>query len=93
MIQIRRYDDEARREDAAAWVVRLETGDLGETEALAFDHWLSASPLNGQAFDNALSVAQAYARSAESVNCELSLRRVRPQPMSRRSVAGLGALA
>ena len=38
------YGDDARREDAAAWVVRLEAGDLGETEAVGFDAWLCSPP-------------------------------------------------
>jgi len=93
MINGWRYGDDARREDAAAWVVRLEAGDLGETEAVAFDAWLSASPQNAAAFDAALAVSHSYAAAADEVAHELSTRRVTPAPMGRRAVIGFGAVA
>ena len=86
--------EDARREDAAAWVVRLEAGDLGDPQALAFDAWLSAAPENPAAFDDALAVSQAYAAAAGSVVRELGARRALPQPsMGRRAVMGMGAMA
>lgn len=87
-----RYGDDARREDAAAWVVRLEAADLGDAEALAFDAWLSASPENALAFDDALSVSQAYADAGPAVATQLSARRVAPRP-DRRALMGFGAAA
>lgn len=87
-----RYGDDARREDAAAWVVRLEAADLGDAEALAFDAWLSASPENALAFDDALSVSQAYAAVGPAVATQLSARRVASRP-DRRTVMGFGAAA
>ncbi|WP_337186989.1 FecR domain-containing protein [Phenylobacterium sp.] len=94
MINARRYDDDARREDAAAWVVRLEADDLGDAEAVAFDAWLSAASDNVRAFDDALSVSQDYAAAAGSVGQALATRREQPpRTFDRRAVAGLGAIA
>ena len=94
MIQAWRNGDDARRESAAAWVVRLEAGDLGDAEAVAFDAWLSASPEHPAAFDAALAVSQGYAAAGEQVARELSARRVAPPPpIGRRAVIGVGAMA
>lgn len=93
MIQVWRNNDEARRESAAAWVVRLEAADLADDEAVAFDAWLSAAPENGIAFDEALSVSQAYAAAGVQVTQALGRRRVAPPPVGRRAVMGLGAAA
>ena len=51
-----RDDDDSRRAEAAEWVVRLQSGDLTEEQALAFDAWLSASDANSRAYDAALGV-------------------------------------
>jgi transmembrane sensor len=94
MIHVWRNGEDARREDAAAWVVRLETGDLDDAEAVAFDGWLSAAPENPVAFDDALSVSQAYAAAGEQLVRELGGRRAaRPPAMGRRAVMGMGAMA
>jgi transmembrane sensor len=94
MIQAWRNDDEARRDDAAAWVVRLESGELGDDDAVAFDGWLSARPENAAAFDAALSVSQAYAAAGDQVVRELGARRAAPPPaVGRRAVIGMGAMA
>lgn len=96
MIKVWRYDDDARRGDAAAWVVRLEAGALGEVEAATFDAWLSASAENAAAFDAALDVSQAYAAAAEPVARHLAERRVirtAGPAMGRRAVMGVGAVA
>lgn len=93
MIKVWRNDDDARREDAAAWVVRLEAGDLGDAEAVAFDAWLSAGPENTAAFDDALSISQTYAAAGGQVARELSERRLPPAPVRRRAVIGVGAAA
>jgi transmembrane sensor len=94
MILSWRYGDEARRDDAAAWVVRLEAGDLGETEAVAFDAWLSATPENAAAFDAALAASQTYAAAGPVVAHQLSHRPVPRQPvMGRRAAIGFGAMA
>jgi transmembrane sensor len=94
MINARRHDDDARREDAAAWVVRLEAGDLGEAEAATFDAWLSAAPANAAAFDAALAVSHAYAAAADEVTLALSQRRTAPvRPTNRRALVGFGVMA
>ena len=94
MIQGWRTGEDARREDAAAWVVRLESGDVSDAEAVAFDGWLSASPENPAAFDAALAVFQAYAAAGEQVARELGARRALPPPsMGRRVIVGMGAMA
>ena len=93
MINAWRNDDEARREDAAAWVVRLEAGALNDAEAIAFDAWLSATPLNATAFDIALGVSQAYGANADHIVDALAAKRmVRPAP-GRRAFVGMGAMA
>lgn len=88
-----RHGDDARREDAAAWVVRLEAGDLGDAEAVAFDAWLSVGPENSAAFDAALSLSQAYAEAADEVSLGLSTTARRGPPVGRRLFIGLGAVA
>ncbi|OHB29979.1 MAG: hypothetical protein A2790_04325 [Phenylobacterium sp. RIFCSPHIGHO2_01_FULL_69_31] len=94
MINARRHGDDARREDAAAWVVRLEAGDLGEAEAATFDAWLSAAPANAAAFDAALAVSHAYAAAADEVALALSQRRTAPvRPTNRRALVGFGVMA
>lgn len=94
MINARRHGDDARREDAAAWVVRLEAGDLGEAEATTFDAWLSAAPANAAAFDAALAVSHAYAAAADEVALALSQRRTAPvRPTNRRAMVGFGVMA
>ncbi|HEY0647710.1 FecR family protein [Phenylobacterium sp.] len=94
MIQAWRTGDDARREHAAAWVVRLEARELGDAEALAFDAWLSAGPGNIAAFDDALAVSQAYAAAGEQVARELGARRAPRRPaMGRRAMMGMGAMA
>lgn len=94
MLKAWRYDDDARRTDAAAWVVRLEAGDLGEAEAVAFDAWLSASSENAAAFDSALSISQAYAAVAVPVAQAIAQRRTKPTgAVGRRAVMGVGAMA
>jgi len=94
MIQAWRNGEDARREDAAAWVVRLEASDVSDADALAFDAWLSASPENAAAFDAALAVSQVYAAAGEPVARELGARRALPPPaMGRRAIVGMGAVA
>jgi transmembrane sensor len=92
MIKAWGYGDDARRDDAAAWVVRLEAGDLGDAEAVAFDAWLSSAPENAAAFDAALAVSHAYADAGEEVTRGLSERRVVPVSR-RRAFVGFGAAA
>src|SRR4029450_5123928 len=87
-----RHSDDARREAAAAWVMRLEASDLVETEAVAFDAWLSASPENAAAYDAALAVSHAYAADAGAIARSLSERRI-ARPVGRRAFFAAGAVA
>lgn len=97
MIRSWRHGDEARREDAAAWVVRLEAGALDDAAAVAFDAWLSAAPANAAAFDAALATSRAVAAAGELVLDGLAERRAprrAPRPgIGRRAVVGMGAVA
>jgi transmembrane sensor len=95
MIPAWRNDEEARREFAAAWVVRLEGGDLNDEQAVAFDAWLCAAPENAEAFDAALAVSQAYAQRAAPLARLLSERRLAAprDSFDRRAIVGVGALA
>ena len=93
MSKILRFGDDARRGDAATWVVRLEAGDLEETEAAIFDAWLCAAPDNVAAFDAALEISQAYAARGLDVAEALARRRVTPAPVGRRAVLAMGGLA
>lgn len=93
MSTVWRFGDDARRGDAATWVVRLEAGDLEETEAAIFDAWLDAAPENAAAFDEALAVSQTYAAQGLDVAEALARRRVTPAPIGRRAVVAMGGLA
>ena len=93
MSNILRFGDDARRGDAAAWVVRLEAGDLAETEAAILDAWLCASPDNAAAFDATLAISQTYAAQGLNVAEGLARRRVVPAPVGRRAVLAMGGLA
>src|ERR1700754_2000656 len=94
MSNVWRFGDDARRDSAAAWVVRLEAGDLGEPEAVAFDVWLSASPENTEAFDAALATSHAYAVAAAPTARALAARRQVPKPVvGRRAVLAVGSMA
>jgi transmembrane sensor len=97
MSEFPRSDDEARRQDAADWVVRLEAGDLAEADALAFDAWLGATPAHAQAFDAALAISQDYARNAAEVSRGLAERRAdrvgHGRTVARRAVFAGGAVA
>lgn len=91
MTRIPRYDDEAL-EEAAGWLVRLQSDGLSETDALAFDSWLAAAPANAGAYDAALRLAREFDTNAEAVRAGLRARR----PARRRFVgvyAAAGALA
>jgi transmembrane sensor len=93
MSSVWRFGDDVRRDSAAAWVVRLEAGDLDEPEAVAFDAWLCASPDNAEAFDIALATSHAYAAAAAPAARALAERRPAPRPLGRRAVLAVGSMA
>jgi transmembrane sensor len=79
--------------EAAEWLVRLQAGDLAEADALAFDAWLQASPLNARAYDRVLGVSDEFETNAAAVREGLRARRpARGLPL-RRHYAAAGALA
>ena len=88
--------EHARRDAAADWLVRLQSADLNEAEALAFDAWLSAHPGNAVAYDRALSVTLELAAAAPRISRALraTIGR-RPTPMRRGWIiaGGLAAAA
>jgi transmembrane sensor len=85
MIQAWTRHDEARRAEAAEWLVRLQSSDLTENQALAFDAWLSESPENIQAYDAALGVT--FEIEAAGPRIAFDLRRL---PAPRPQLAGRG---
>lgn len=94
MSDLRRHaDEDARREAAADWVVRLQADDLGEADALAFDAWLQASPANARAYDQALAVWTEFGHEAPRVAEALRQRRVRPVVNRRQAWFAAGAVA
>lgn len=96
MISVWRNNDDIRGERAAEWVVRLESGSLGDAEATTFDAWLSASQDNVAAFDAALSISQIFAANADQVAEGVSQRQrrvIRPAMDRRYFVGGAGIAA
>jgi transmembrane sensor len=59
--------DDARRASAADWLVRLQSSDLTEGEAVEFDAWLSAHPANARAYDAALAVMLEFEAASGAV--------------------------
>ncbi|HVI33846.1 FecR family protein [Phenylobacterium sp.] len=86
------YGGDAARSEAADWIVRLQADDLAESEALAFDAWLEASPEHVRAYDAALAVWGEFDSAGPDVDRALRADRVRPQH-SRRFYLAAGALA
>jgi transmembrane sensor len=93
MIQGWPRDEDGRRAQAADWVVRLQTADLTEDQALAFDAWLSASDENARAYDAALGVMFEVEASAPRIAFDLR-RLPAPRPAnSRRGWIVAGGMA
>jgi transmembrane sensor len=89
---------EDRLAHASDWFARLGAdGLLSDDEALAFDAWLSADPLNAEAFDAVTATAQAFESAADQLLAGLELentRRARRLAMGRRGfLAAAGGLA
>ncbi len=59
--------EDARRASAADWLVRLQSPDLDDAEAVAFDGWLSAHPANVQAYDDVLAVTLELQDAAPAI--------------------------
>ncbi|MFC3070565.1 FecR family protein [Phenylobacterium soli] len=82
-------------EEAADWLVRLQSEDLDEADLLAFDAWLATAPANAAAYDAALRVSNEYGSNAQAVRKALGERRVRPARLQQRGrfYAAAGAVA
>jgi len=59
--------DDARRAQAADWLVRLQAADATEAEAGDFDAWLSAHPANAAAYDATLAVTLELQSAADGI--------------------------
>src|SRR6185312_10251582 len=77
--------DDAGPASAADWLVRLQSPDLTEAEAVAFDAWLAADPANPSAYDGALSVLLELQAAAPAIARELAA------PAARRSLRARAA--
>ena len=71
--------DDARRAQAADWLVRLQALDSTEAQACDFDAWLSAHPANATAFDATLAVTLELQAAADAIAAGL-----RDRPAARR---------
>lgn len=83
---------EAALDDAAAWVVRLQSDDLLPHEGLAFDAWLAGSPAHAAAYDAALEAWFAVDRHAPAIRQALALPARKPT-IVRRALFGAGLAA
>ena len=82
--------------EAAAWLARLQRDSVTEHDGLAFEAWLSASPVNAAAYRQALGVWQAFEIGAEDILDELAAPARRPTPTrapTRRWMVGAGGFA
>ncbi|HEX3887066.1 MAG TPA: FecR domain-containing protein [Phenylobacterium sp.] len=59
--------DDARLASAADWLVRLQSADLTEAQAVEFDTWLDAHPANAAAYDRTLGVALEVQAAAPAI--------------------------
>lgn len=82
--------------EAAAWLARLQGGDVGERDGLEFDAWLAAVPANAVAYRRALSVWHEFEACADDITAHLAAeaRKVQTRSgFSRRWLMGAGGLA
>ena len=70
--------DDARRAQAADWLVRLQSPDLDAAEAVEFDAWLAAHPANAAAYDATLAVALELDAAAGQIARELEAEGAKP---------------
>lgn len=85
-------NDDARRERAADWLVRLDSPDLDEAELGGFDAWL-ADPANAKAYDQALGVALEIEASAPAILRNLGAGRAPRRNADRRGWLVAGGVA
>ena len=85
--------EDARRGAAADWLVRLQSADLTEAEALAFDGWLTDHPGNAGAYDRVLSVTLELEAAAPRIARVLQATPLRRSTPMRRGWLAAGGLA
>ena len=85
--------DDARRASAAEWLVRLQAPDLDEAEAVAFDAWLNAHPVNAAAYDAALAVMLEVEAASDRIAGALKAAPTRRPLVARRGWLVAGGLA
>jgi transmembrane sensor len=85
-------NEEARRETAAGWLVRLSAADLDAAELGDFDAWL-AEPANAATYDNALAVTLELQAAAPAILRDLSSKPVRRPAVGRRGWLIAGGMA
>jgi len=103
MTDFRIKAEDARRESAADWVVRLQSplsapAELCVDEALSFDAWLDAHPANASAYDATLAVLLELEAAAPAVSARIGRKaeraRLSPRRFSPHSwLAAVGAAA
>jgi transmembrane sensor len=59
--------DDARRAQAAEWLVRLQADDATEAQACDFDAWLNAHPANAAAYDATLAATLEVQAAADEI--------------------------
>lgn len=90
MTDLRTRAEDARREAAADWLVRLQS-PLSETlerdveEALSFEAWLSAHPVNAQAYDATLAVLFELEAAAPTISARTEPKAARARLRAHRS--------
>ena len=70
------------KDEAAAWLARLQRDDVAEADGLAFETWLTASPANTTAYRAVVSLWHEFDAGAENVEAELAAR-ARREAMTR----------
>ena len=85
-------NEEARRETAAGWLVRLSAPDLDAAELGAFDAWLG-EPANAKAYDSALAVTLELQAAAPAILKSLRSAPARKPMIGRRGWLVAGGVA
>ncbi|HEY3696454.1 FecR family protein [Phenylobacterium sp.] len=81
----------AIRDQAVAWFVRLQGGDVAEDDWIAFRAWLEAGPANRVAYDEVEGLWVDLDDAADSTVVPFQPRSVAPPPLHRRTFLRWGA--
>lgn len=88
--------EELATAEAGVWLARLQGSEVNEGDGLAFDAWLSASPANRDAYQQALAVWHELDACADEVLEEfnaMARRRALHMVRTRRWLVGAGGVA